>query len=337
MSDLTDMAERSMSELEIDEAEQGSSEETLEAVTNVSTRPFSHIAACQYLQQKMVDKRSGSGFGEITGFVLLSDGQAVICQPSDRQLRVLGKNWETKLNLQMKSYTNYSKYSIDSMVIALFDRKRVAVAISCTWQRTEGELEENTFINILTVSPSVKLGPEMKRKYRCGNITCFNNKIYCYSYDLNISTMIYCPGIEILSQTGDLLKTIELFDQVSCFCPSKDGNILYFGSRMVDNSVSTFFKCVTADNTEVFQYPTLLEPKFAVSDTQGNVIILSSAGEIVLLNPDGSEKRVILHRTNIKAERVTSMCYSDINNTILLAGSDNFYVQLMLYQLQYSQ
>ena len=337
MSDLTDMAERSMSELEIDEAEQGSSEETLEAVTNVSTKPFSHIAACQHLQQKMVDKWSRSGFGEITGLVLLSDGQAVICQPSKRQLRVLDKNWETKLNLQMKSYTNYSKYSTDCMAVALFDRKRVAVAISCTWQRTEGELEENTFINIITVSPSVKLGPEMKRKYRCGNITCFNNKIYCYAYDLNISTMICCPGIEILSQTGDLLKTIELFDQVSCFCPSKDGSIIYFGSRMVENSVSTFFKCVTADNTEVFQYSTSLQPKFAVSDTQGNVIILSSAGEIVLLNPKESEKRVVLHKTNIKAECVTSMYYSDKNNTILLAGSLNSSLQLMLYQLHYSQ
>lgn len=335
MSDLTDMAERSMSALEIDEAEQGSSEETLEAVTNVSTKPFSHIASCQHLKEKTVYE--WGRMCERTGIVLLSDGQAVICQPSKRQLRVLGKNLETKLNLQMKSHTNYSQYSTDSMAVALFDRKRVAVAISCTWQRTDEELEENTFINIVTVSPSVKLGPEMKRKYRCENITCFNNKIYCYSDDLNISTMIYCPGIEILSQTGDLLKTIQLFDQVSCFCPSKDGDIIYFGSRMVENSASTFFKCVTADNTEVFQYPTLLKPKFAVSDTQGNVIILNSAGEIVLLNPKGSEKRVVLHTTNIQAKRVTLMCYSDENNTILLAGSYCSYVQLMLNQLQYSQ
>lgn len=184
------------------------------------------------------------------------------------------------------------------------------------------------------MSPSVKVGPEIKRKYCCEKISCFSNKIYCYSYDLNISAMIYCPGIEILSQTGDLLKTIQLFDQLSCFYPSKDGNIIYFGSRMVGH----FFRCATADNTEVFQYPTLfLEPKFAVSDTQGNVIILSSSGEIVLLNPKGSEKRVILHRADIKAARVTSMYYSDKNNTILLAGSHHSSPQLMLYQLHYSQ
>lgn len=332
MSDLTDMAERSMSELEIDEAGQGSSEETLEGATNVSTKSFSHIASCQLLMQKQSGARNT--LTGITAIVLLPDNQAVTCDPSARQLNILDEDMETKVNLQLK-YQN--TVSINSAAIALFDNKRVAVAIACTWQSSEKEPEETTFINIVTVSPSVKVGPEIKRKYRCGNITCFNNKIYCYSYDLNISTMIYCPGIEILSQTGDVLKTIQLFDQVSCFCPSKDGNIIYFGSRMVENRASTFFKCVTADNTEVFQYPTLLKPKFAVSDTKGNVIILNSAGEIVLLNPKGSKKRVVLHKTNIQAERVTSMCCSDENNTILLAGSDNSYVQLMLYQLHYSQ
>lgn len=100
MSDLTDMAERSMFELEIDEAGQGSSEETLQGATNVSTKSFSHIASCQLLMQKQSGARNT--LTGITAVVLLPDNQAVTCDPSARQLKILDEDMETKVNLQLK-------------------------------------------------------------------------------------------------------------------------------------------------------------------------------------------------------------------------------------------
>lgn len=168
------MAERSMSELEIDEAEQGSSEKTLEGVTNVSTKSFSHIASCQLLTQKALGNREN--MLRMTNIVLLPDGQAVIALPIEGQLKILAKDMETKLHLNMKRQFNFMPFSIFSVAMALFDRKCVAVAMCCAWQRTTGEQEEMTYINIVSVSQSVQLGPEIKRKYRCEKITCFNKQ-----------------------------------------------------------------------------------------------------------------------------------------------------------------
>ena len=61
-----------------DDAEQGSSEENLEGVSNVGTKPFSRIASCQLLKQNLSDNAWGRI--ETTGICLLPDGHVVVCQ-----------------------------------------------------------------------------------------------------------------------------------------------------------------------------------------------------------------------------------------------------------------
>ena len=93
------------------------------------------------------------------------------------------------------------------------------------------------------------------------------------------------------------------------------------------------------DNIEIFSHSTSTDiPIYMISDIEGNVIILNAWGDIVLLNPDGSTKRVLLDKNNKEAGiKIRSMCFSDDNNTLLVAGYTGQEQQMLLYLLQYSK
>ena len=344
-----------------EEAERGSSEETLECVSNVSTKLFSDIASCRLVKQRLIE---GWDKGDqITGIVQLSNGKLVVVVRSecgyDKYLKILDETFETKLDFDMRS--QYQNVHIDEskIKIALFDGNRVATLISCRMLRKEIH-ELVNIIHLISVDPYM-VGAEIKLKYTCEHIACSNNKIYCYSPDLRRSTMISCPGVEILSINGEVLKTIQLFDQVSCFCPTKDGGIVYFGSRKVDGRTKDVFRCVTEDSVEVFSHTNAEKPINVIADIAGNIIVLNSFGNIVLLTPDGSQKRGLLKQSDMEitgqdtcsfgpgwvglrkesiSRYITSMCFSDDYKIILVAcrlginGFDDTRPKLYMYALQ---
>ena len=324
------------------EVEQGSSEETLEGVSNVSTKPFSDIVSCKLMQQ-LISK--GSTNGDIARMCLLPCGDVVAVYQSENNIKL--KLFE-KDNFTNKLYFDiYNHITLTAIDIALFDRNRVAVAVTGT---VEGnEMIEVNSIHLIIMSPNLEMSPEIKLKYKCEKIACFNNRMYCYSPDLKRSRFIPCPGIEILAMNGELLRTIQLFDTVSCFCPTKDGGITYFGSRKISGSIKKIFRSVTYDNTEVFNHlisdVMYKESKCILSDIKGNNIVFTSSGKGVLLNLDGSVKHVLLDATCMyvtgeewhafrgtgRPSRPTtiadirrnpsSMCFSDDYNTVWAAGT----------------
>ena len=331
------------------EAEQGSSEETLEGCSNVCTKPFSDIDSVRLIQQKLFPKDFGN---QITGIVQLPNEQVVVVVGGSC-LKILDKGLQTKLSLNATSkfHPQSQRWYSPKIKIALFDGRRVAALISC--QTVVDSL------HVISVFPSTEVSNEIKLKYVCEHFACSNNKIYCYYPDLNRSTFFICPGIEILSINGEVLKTIQLFDQVSCFCPSKDGDIIYFGSREVDGSKTDVFRRVTKDNVEVFSHASSEKPTYATSDMAGNVIVLTSSGKIVLLNPDGSQNRILLDQRDMEVtdedvrslggniggqKRITkqlvSLCFNDDYNKLLVAGairSDTIIPKMWTYKLQFSQ
>ena len=347
------------------EVELGSSEETLEGVSNVSTKPFSNIVSLTLDKHKTIDvfqRSNNNTISVITRMCLFSKGQVITCRTRDSvELELLDSiNMNTVFTFDLHRRIQNVQFIPTSMDIALFDRNRVAVAMTGTFVKDMIPEEVNS-IHLIKVSPRVEISPEIKLKYTCEKINCFNNKIYCYSPDLNRSRFVACPGIEILAMNGELLKTIQLFDKVSCFCPTKDGDIIYFGDFSV--------KCVTTDNIEVFSRPTNGGPQCAISDKEGNIIILNS-GNVELTNPDGSQCRVLLDINSmeitdenlrqfrcyaVKKEDITrqpmSICFSDDYKKFLVAVNfrctrnvENSYAIIQkdflciyMYKIQYSK
>ena len=333
------------------EGELNSSDETLESVSNVSPKPFSDIASVQLVKRKLLMSISNERkYYIVTRTCLLPDGHVVavfresvhetITWGDTWHLKLLDSDMKTKLVFDINNKLDSARLKPTSVDMAVFDRKRVAVAMTGSLIEQKGMAEEPvSSIHLITVYPSVEISPEIKLKYKTEKINCFNNKMYCYSPNLKRSRFMPCPGIEILSINGELLKSIQLFDTVSCFCPTKDGDIVYFGSRNMDNNYSQkVYRCVSRDNIEIFSQLRSELPEYdaCISDIEGNIIV-SHSGNIVLLNPDGSQNRVLLANNNMEVtdedmtefglttrdaivRQQTSFCFSDDYATLLVTG-----------------
>ena len=93
----TNGCKRNRSEINGEDTEHGSSERSLEGVSNVSTKLFSDMDSCQLGKQRLSVGRNKSD--QISGIVQLSDGQvAVVYQLKeiDKYLEILDKELETK-------------------------------------------------------------------------------------------------------------------------------------------------------------------------------------------------------------------------------------------------
>ena len=317
-----------------DDAEQGSSELTLEhGMQNIGTKSFRSIKSCSLLKEtEMVNY--------ISKVCMLPDGR-VVCQffssRSGRYLNILDKDMISIKELSLSK--DDASMDLSFLDVAVLDIKRVVILMSgLASVRTKNyqTMENVNIIQMVTLMPNVEVGREIKLKYKCTKITCFNNKIYVYSPDLPKSSGFRCAGIEILNLNGDVLKTIQLLKRVSCFCPNKDGDIVYFGTRYVNGIIKHFFKCVTKEGVNVYNSSCSVQPKFATIDIEGNIMILASEN-IAVLKPDGSQMHVLLKRESVdKNWHPTSMFYNDINNTILVAGCIEMNKnKLYLFQLQY--
>ena len=318
-----------------DDAELGSSELTLEhGMQNIGTKSFRSIKSCSLLKETEMVNCSSK-------VCMLPDGRIVYHFDRRGCLNILDKDMTTIKVLVIPPYKGDASVDFSSLDVAVLDTKRVVILISvlASVETKNYRTDENVnIIQMVTLMPNVELGREIKLKYTCKKIACFNNKIYVYSPDLPKSSCFRCAGIEILNLNGDVLKTIQLFEQLSCFCPNKDGDIVYFGTRYVNGINKHFFKCVTKEGVEVYNSSCSVQPKFATIDIEGNIMILASEN-IAVLKADGSQMHVLLKRESLdKNWHPTSMFYNDINNTILAAGYIEDYKnknKLYLFQLQY--
>ena len=299
-----------------DIAELGSSEETLETATNISTKVFSDITSLQLVGQKALHDIYQNGRREIIRMCCLPNGQFLTSfkygndgtrQAADKFALELLDN-DMKLKFDFNRYLQCVFKETCPNDIAVFDRERVAVAFSAYVMKADQTRDEMNSVHIITVTPRVEIGPEIKLKYKCEKIACYNKRLYCYSQDLQRSRIFKCPGIEVLASNGEVLKTIQLFEGVTCFCPTKGGDIIY----LTDTSV----KCVSTGNTEVFTLinSNVRSGNYVVSDIKGNIVVLvQSSGNVMLLNRDGSY-RVLLDNSNMITDDDVSSISIEVNN-----------------------
>ena len=321
---------------QLGDAEHGSSELALEhGVNNIGTKSFLSIKSCQSLAAVSVST-------EPSKVCMLQDSR-VIYQSGKRLLSILDKDMTTTAELEHPSWNVPFETYISALDIASFDSKRVAILVSGSKKKLPGTkgTEAINVIQLATIIPNVSLDKEIHLRYFCKKVACFDNKLYVYTRDLRKSSYIKCAGVEIIAPNGDVLKTVQLFQDISCFCPDKNGDIVYFGSKKLYGKTVCFIKFISSEDKEVYENLCTEQPKSATLDTEGNVLILDSSGNIAVLKPDGSRVQCLLKRESVDENwQPTTMCYNDINNTILVGGyiygcSDSVRNKLYLFQLQY--
>ena len=280
--------------------------------------PFCNIKACSVTKEITCH-------AFIKDCCLLPDGQIILC--GSKCLKILENDMASVLQLSLQGDTSPEH-------IELLDNKSVVISIQGV-----------KCLQLIHIKPEVKPGREIVLKYECDGFACYNRTILVYSRDLKEWNRFKCHGIQILSTKGDVLRKIYLFDELRCFCASKDGNITYFGNSFcTENSTATFFKCVAKDQSVVFSYPSSKTPKKIVCDEEGKAITLHSSnyGQICVFKSDGTRSSVLIKGS--KAERLDSFCYSKTNNILLVAFEiyENLFSawslvsrMLRLYKLEY--
>ena len=350
----------------LNEDEHCSSEEASEHfMIHITTKPFTSIASCCIIKEKLMDSPMDAYKG-YPSICMMPDGQVVVCQSNSMAVTILNEDMSSKTNFSFRSYLGTEEVKPTSVDVILLDSKRVAITIRGYLEKRDinGKTESSKAFNciqIITVCPTLAVGKEIKLNDKCEKIACFDKKIYVYLSDLCQSTFIETTGIEILDANGQLLKTVQLFQPISCFCGNKDGDIIYLGLK-----AGRTYGCITQDGVEVYSHSSAVSAKEVITDIEGNVLILDSYpggwGKITILKVDGSEKRVLLDSQGEEIKDAvqdfscpieqmrwlpTSFCYNNMDNTILIAGvMYNTYPgrygarqsrpMLRLYQLQYA-
>ena len=330
-------AEGEHSKGQLDETDHGSSELELEqGFNNIGTKSFLSIKSCQNLRNVTVSS--------LPSKVCMLQDVRIIYQYGYR-LEILDKDMTNIATLKLPrgksdgQFKIYDVIDVTSFDSAVFDSKRVAILVSGQRTLLSGENENFDCFQLATLIPAIELGHDIYLRYRCRKIACHNNKIYVYTPDL-CKSFIECPGVVIMASNGDVLHTVQFLQDLTCFCPDKNGDIVFFGSR--NREEKHFIKCVSKEGKELYKHSCSVQPTSMVPDTEGNLLVLHSSGNITVLKSNGSQAQCLLTPEHIdKKWRATFMCYNDVSNTILIGGymyiSDDYVPthKLYLFQLQY--
>ena len=68
---------------------------------------------------------------------------------------------------------------------------------------------------------SVRFGKEIVLTCDCDGLAAFKNKLYVFTRCLDERPSVQYEGFQILSLKGEILKTVPLFDDITCFSLNK--------------------------------------------------------------------------------------------------------------------
>ena len=236
------------------------------------------------------------------GCCLMSNGEAVLCDNVDCSVKVVDTNMNIKLKIPLTKDNRDGQFHTPNDV-ALLDDRRVVVSIPTA-----------KILQILSVIPAVEVGREIVLKYACYGVACYNNNIYVSTDNLNRCSCLVCGGIEVLSEKGDVIKTIQLFERPDRIFPLKDGNIMYtvHGNNQL--------KCVAGDSSKI---PACLRDRNCIMDEEGNQLCCYG-NSVRIRQSDGKDKKLLQEKFNpwrvqiSPRSKVTSaLCYNKSNHFLL--------------------
>ena len=307
---------------DVDDTECSSTEDVLE-------KSFLKIKSCSLSKEANL-----SEYCNISDSCFLPDGQMVLVESLYGYIKVLDTDLKVTVELRLWKSEQKAKH------VAVVDRNTVVVFVS-----------PSKLLQFISIKPALKFEQKIHIKCECDGIACYKKELYIYSRCLDELGCFRCEGFQILSFKGEVLKTIPLFDDIDSFCLSKEGNIVYFGSRSINDIKEPFMKCVTRDGTSISQsvFPRKNLPGAVVLDDVANIIICDrSAGTdycghpsysstVEVISTDGKKKCIISPES--KWRNLTTLCYNKHNDSLLVVGRDSYNNYSMniarLYKLEY--
>ena len=179
--------------------------------------------------------------------------------------------------------------------------------------------------------PTVELGREISLKYSVYELACHNTNIYVSTDNLNKWSLFVCGGIEILSDVGQVIKTIQLFETPERIFVQSDGNIIY------QPEGQNWLKHVTKDGVITAKYSGSGFRSDSVFDKQGHVLQFDD-DKICVHSIDGQLQKVVFQGDSSTTQATLEPASSSVHGKLLmhcLRRDDDQGVELELYNLDY--
>ena len=281
---------------------------------------FWDISSCSLVKKVTIPLafRGQGYFDSKVSCCIMPNGESVVCCQPEGAVFILNKDLSLKqrINPNPTGTTNHHQPN----EVAMLDNRRVVVSVP------SAEL-----LQVISIMPTVELGREISLKYSCDKVTCHNTNIYVSTHNLNRWSAFGCGGIEILSDVGDVIKTVQLFETPERIFVQSDGDIIY------QSCVNKCLKYVTKDGVITAKYPVSGFRSDSVFDKQGHVLQFDD-DKICVRSIDGQQQKVVFQGACSTTRGTIESASSSIHGKLLMhcvRRNDDQRVELELYNLDY--
>ena len=277
----------------------------------------------------VVRKVEVNDYIDLSNACFLPNGDIVLC--SEKGITILDMKMDVKV--QIYPQNNYS----EPKHTAIVDNRTFVVSIPT-----------RKYLQLVSVTPSVKIGRGIPLNCFCEGLACYKKHFYVYTRSLEETSCFVFSGIQVLSPVGRLLKRIDMFDYISCFDISRDGNVLYYGHKPW-NIEKKVFKCVKSDGDIVFEIPEKEAPNALTVDEDGCTITFEQTpGKITVRKSKGvhsvwlpMEKTGVIEAFSMRYNKYTNTCIASVkrrhvkDRTRLTPSHEYQESKLIVYQAQF--
>ena len=280
---------------------------------------FSDISSCSLVKKATIPlgRLPGIVFDSKVSCCIMPNGESVVCCNPGGAVYILNKDLtvKEKISLNPTGTTNHQPYQV-----AMLDNRRVVVSVPSA-----------KLLQVISIMPTVELGREISLKYSGYELACHNTNIYVSTDNLNKWSAFVCGGIEILSDVGHVIKTIQLFEKPERILVQNDGNIIYQPEGQY------CLKYVTKDGVITAKYPVSGFRSDSVFDKQGHVLQFDN-DKICVHSVDGKQQKVVFQGAGSTTRRMILPASLSIHGKLLMhcvRRDDNQLLELELYNLDY--
>ena len=282
---------------------------------------FWDISSCSLVKKATIPLENQFGTGQRVACCIMPNGESVVCCDPEEAVYILNKDLSVKQRINLTddplADTDKGKTKHQPYQVAMLDNKSVVVSVPSA-----------KLLQIISIMPTVELGREISLKYSGYELACHNTNIYVSTQNLNKWSAFVCGGIEILSDVGHVIKTIQLFETPERIFVQSDGNIIY------QSGVNEYLKYVTKDGVITAKYPVSGFRSDSVFDKQGHVLQFDN-DKICVRSIDGKQQKVVFQGDGSTLQYTSSSVHGKQLMRCCLFGDSYLRGYTELYNLDY--
>ena len=243
----------------------------------------------------------------ITGCTFMADGQLLLCDHYNYNIKLLNSKLDITDSLGLASYP-WDTSAVDSVtaVVTLPDRKQLQ------------------FIDIV---PSLKAGKQIKLDKRCYGVAVVKDDIYviCHDSPGNAEIRVFDKNGTFIRKVPDVNNNLSSLTTPNYIAVSTTSSKIYVS----DYNTHTV-RCISVDGSLVFNYKhtDLRYPRTVIPDLKGNILVCGQdSSNIHVVTSTGQHHSVLYTVEGRQNNRCRSLAYRQTDRTLVMGfWNDNMLV-----------